>query len=466
MGLRFDPVGGGQFKQALQQIIEVERQPVKKLEAKKDVQEKRMKLFQDFKSKFTGFDSALSEMSSLTKFREFKVDLGNGEKLMDVTVDKDHAQPGSYMVQIDQLAARSSMISNKFEDPDEKTLGIGFVVVYLPDGESFEVFVDEKDSSLHGVANLINKVPNSPIQASVIKDVYDPDEPWKLILTSKNDGEYRGVEFPEFYFLDGTKDFWIDDDRDGKNAALLIDGFEIESESNSVPNFLQGINVHLKEAAPEKPFMMTITEDYEKISVKMKELVNQVNEVLKFINKQNAVDKDTDTKVTFTGDTGLQGIEYRMRNLLHEAFPVGDVESGEYRLVWLHQVGLEFGKDGLLKFNDEKFQNVMESDFNSLAEAVTGEYGFVYQLKELIGGYSKPLTGMLSLRENGLRSRIQQIDRQISDKERMIDQKVTALTRKFSKLESSLGALQQQQQYLTASLGAGSGGNLVSQLLS
>ena len=35
MGLRFDPVGGGQFKQAVQAIIDAESQPIKQLEVRK-----------------------------------------------------------------------------------------------------------------------------------------------------------------------------------------------------------------------------------------------------------------------------------------------------------------------------------------------------------------------------------------------------------------------------------------------
>ena len=51
MGLRFDPIGGGQFKQAVKAIMEAEAQPLKTLEARKGKEESKMKLFQDFKTK-------------------------------------------------------------------------------------------------------------------------------------------------------------------------------------------------------------------------------------------------------------------------------------------------------------------------------------------------------------------------------------------------------------------------------
>ena len=52
MGLRFDPMGGGQFKAALNAIIEAEKQPIKALEKRKETEVAKQKLFGDFKGKF------------------------------------------------------------------------------------------------------------------------------------------------------------------------------------------------------------------------------------------------------------------------------------------------------------------------------------------------------------------------------------------------------------------------------
>lgn len=47
-------MGGGQFKQALNAIIEAEKAPIKTLESRKQVEQSRLKLFGEFKSKFAG----------------------------------------------------------------------------------------------------------------------------------------------------------------------------------------------------------------------------------------------------------------------------------------------------------------------------------------------------------------------------------------------------------------------------
>ena len=464
MGLRFDPIGGGQFKLMLKQIIETERQPIRTLEGRKALEESKMKLFQDFKGRFTGIERTLDEFTNFRKFRELRADLGDGSNYASVTLDKDLAEPGVYSIQVDQLAARTSIISNGFDDPDDPILGVGFVVVNGHNGNSKEIFIDEKDSSLHGVAAVINHDPNSPIRASVVKDQSDPEHPWRLIIAGKQEGSDDQVYFPEFYFLDGTQDFYIDNENEARNALLYLDGFPIEAESNTIKDFVSGVNLTLRAARPDQPFTLSITEDHQKISGKVKGLVDQLNGVLDFINKQNQIDEKSDTKSTFAGDTGLQTVEYRLRNMMHEGFPVGDPETEQFKFIFLNQLGIEFNKSGSLTFKEDKFTKSMEGNFEAVAEAITGAYGFANQMKEILSGYTRSGTGTLVMREHGLRERIQRLDDDIARKEQQIEQRTQALTDKFSRLQASLGNLQRQQQYLSTALPTG-GNNLVAQLL-
>jgi len=464
VGFRTDPAGGGQFKPQIKQIMEAEAQPLRQLEARKAREEARLKVFQEFKGKFSGIDKALTDVASFSKLRELKVDMGDGQHLAAVTLDKDKAQPGSYTVQVDALAARSSIITNGFEDPDEPILGIGFVVMGLANGDTAEIYVDEDHASLRGVASLITNHENSPVRAAVIKDASSPDEPWKLILTAKKEGEINSIDFPEFYFLDGSQDFYIDDQKESQNAQILVDGFPIETESNDIAEFLPGLGLHLKQARPGQPFNITISEDHVKVSGKIKSLVDQVNGVLQFIIQQNTIDAKSDTRSSFAGDTGLQTIEYRLRNLLHEGFPVGDPSGDNFRLVFLNQIGLEFDKGGQISFKEEKFQKALEKDFQGVAEAITGGFGFAFQMREVIGNYTRAGDGLLNMREQGLRSRISEMDRQIDGKVKVLEQKQQSLIDRFSKLESSLGNMQRQQQYLAAAM-QNSGGNMISQLM-
>jgi len=464
LGLRFDPMGGGQFKQELQKILEVEKQPIKALEQKKQVQDAKMKLFQDFKGRFTGLDKALSEVSDLKKFRELKAEMGDGSALVDVSLNKDVAQPGSYQLEVMQLAAKSSMISNGVKDPNEKNLGMGYVVFDTPNG-STEIFVDENNSSLSGIANMINANAEAPVRAAVIKDATDPETPFKLIVSSKKDGEGDQVAFPEFYFMDGAEDFYIDDDHDAQNAKIKVDDFPVEQSSNDIGDFLPGVNLKLKQAKPGMPFTLKISEDTKKMSTKIKGVIEEVNKVLEFINKQNQIDDKSDTKSTFAGDTGLQSIEFRLRNLLHEGFGVLEPGSEEYRIVHLNSLGIEFNKSGAITFSEDKFNAYLEKDYEGTTQAISGELGFSNQLRSVLAGYTRGGNGLLALRENSLKERIKGIDTQIARAQQTYDRKAQALTDKFARMQSSLSQMQQQQAAVSAIGSGGGGGNMIQQLM-
>ncbi len=467
MGLRFDPVGGGQFKEALKQIIEAERQPIKQIEKRKGVEEAKSKLFQEFKGKFANFDRALNDLATFKNFRDLKVELGDGTQFVDVTVDKNLAEPGTYQLEVSQLAKRSSIMSNGFSSPDEPVAGMGFVVMNMPDGDSKEIFVSGSDGSLRGIAMKINQDKDSPVQASVVNDQSDSKTPWKLIMTAKKDGLPNEIDFPEFYFMDGERDLYVSERNDADNALLKLDGFELEAGSNQIKEFLTGVNLNLKQARPDQPITIKIQEDYQKIAGKVKTMVEQVNGILEFINKQNQIDSKSDTRSTFAGDTSLQTIEYRLRNLLHEGFPVGDLngDPDDLRFVFTHSMGVEFDKAGKVNFNEQKFQKALEDDFGGVSQAISGEWGMANQLKKVIGGYTRMPDGMIPMREQAIRTRIKRMDDDITAKEVRLERRTQNLTDQFSRLQSSLSNLQRQGQYVQAMGGGGGGGNMVSQLL-
>jgi flagellar hook-associated protein 2 len=464
MGLRFDPVGGGQFKQAVQAMIEAEKQPLKALEARKANEEARLKLFQDFKARFGGITKAISEFTDFRKFRELKADLGDGANLMSVSLDKEKAEPGSYTIEVSELAQRSSVISNPIDDPDEPSLGMGYIRMNLENGESTEVLVEDESSSLRGIANLINRQSDAPVKASVVKDGTDPDSKWRLMISAKKDGADDAIEFPQFYFLDGAKDFYIQDNHDAQNALLYLNGFDIETEGNQVADFLTGVSVELKAAKPGAPFTLSITEDYTKVSGKVKGMVDEINKVLEFINKQNQIDQNSDTKNSFAGDTSLQNIEFQIRNLIHQPLPVLDANGEEIKTYQLSQMGVEFEKTGLLTFKEDKFKKELERDFEGVGQAITGPNGFGPSLARAFEGYTRTGNGLLANREAGMRQRIKQIDNQIDTKNRNIERRIQAVTDQFSRLQGTLSSMQRQGQYLSATLGAG-GGGMIGQLL-
>ena len=465
MGLRFDPMGGGQLKAALSAIIEAEKQPINALSKRKETETAKLKTFGEFKNKFNGLQATVDNVIGQNKFRELKAELGDGDKLMAVTVDKDKANIGSWEFEIKEMAGRSSMISNNFSDPNKKVLGLGYINLTLANGESKDVYVTQEDASLYGVAKKINSEIDGVVKASVLKDSTDPEKPYRLVLTSKKDGVENEVKFPQLYFVDGNEEFYVDETKGSKNGLVSVDGFEVELQSNEVGDFFQGVGVQLKQAKPGEKFTMNIKADYVKITDKVKKLVEGVNSVLEWVNKQNQVDEKSDTRSSFAGNTSLQNVEFRLRNLMHEGFPAHLDNEDKFQVVHLSDIGIEFDKKGALSFKEDRFQKMMEVDYEGIAEVVSGEKGFAFQLKTVLDGFNEPQSGVIASSEKAIQSRIKQIDDNIARKEQSLEKKTDALTGQFSRLQGALSGMQKQQQYLSATLGGGGGGSPLSQLL-
>ena len=58
-------------------------------------------------------------------------------------------------------------------------------------------------------------------------------------------------------------------------------------------------------------------------------------------------------------------------------------------------------KTGQLSLKEDKFNKALEENFDKVSEAITGEYGFANQLKQVVSQFTAPGSGIMSLREQG-----------------------------------------------------------------
>jgi flagellar hook-associated protein 2 len=354
-----------------------------------------------------------------------------------------------------QLAGQSSMMSNGFENPDEVQVGAGYFSYTLPSGENKEVYIDPDNSTLQGIAQTINSQKDLNLHALVVNDGTGSDSPWRLIVNHNKTGEANDAEFPNFYFIDGDEDFEMEKERPAQNSKLKVNGFEVEFEGNKVTSLLPGVTLDLKEASPGKEFTLGIKEDTKSMKGKIEAMVGKINEVLTFVQGQNKLDKDSNTRNTLGGDITLQTLEYKIRSLVMT--PI-ETDSGAIRIA---DLGVQFNRNGLLDFNGDRLEKVLNTNGEGVAQFFAGSEdgnipGFAARLAETV----KLLTqdnGVVHSRVDGIKQRIQDIDRQIELKEQQIARTEENLKDKFSRLEGTMANLKAQQAQVAGALGGGGG---------
>ncbi|MEI8346866.1 MAG: flagellar filament capping protein FliD [Pseudomonadota bacterium] len=450
MGISFGSINTGLPKDIVQQLVAAEKIPITQMEGRKTKVEDKRKLVNELIKLVEGMRNDLSKNANATSFRELKVITNN--ELVDVVLDKNIAQPGTHRLEIEQLAQKSSALTSGFEDKDNSYIGVGYIQYTLPDGETRELYIDPENASLQGVANLINKNPQSGLRAAVINDGSGSDEPWRMLITLDKTGDDNRAEFPYFYFVDGEQDLYLEEEREAHDAVIKVDGFEVEVPDNVLKTLIPGATVEMKKARPGDEFSITITENKEAVTQKVKEIQDKINGVFAFIKQQNSLDDKSDTSRTLGGDSLLQSLESRLRAVVFR-----DIRT-QYGVYRVGDVGITFQKDGLLKFEEEKFNALASQNYGVVSEIFTGSTdadgkrspGYLENIQTVVTQVLRSPDGLLQSRKKNLDGNIEQIDRRIADKQRLIDQRERTLKDKFARLEQTISQIKSQGAGLAA----------------
>jgi flagellar hook-associated protein 2 len=445
LGISFGSINSGLPKDIVQQIVEAEKIPVQQMEARKGKISDKKALVGQLTSLVESMRGEVLKNKNARSLRELAINTGDTKDIA-VTADKNIADPGKYQLEVVQLATKSSAISNGVEDKDKTYIGVGYIRAVLPNGEEKEIYVDEKSSSLSGIAKLINADADLGMRATVVNDGKDSDEPWRIMVSMAETGDNNKVEFPYLYLVDGEVDIFFEQERPAQDAKIKLDGFEIEVPANKVTDVIPGVTIDLKKAKPGEEITIEITEDIQKIGGKISGLIDNINNVLKFIKDQNTLDEKTDTTRTLGGDSTLTTIETRIRSAV---FATIATDSGAMRM---GDLGVTFQRDGLLKLDQAKFEAALSKDYKAVSQTLNGKYtveggktnGFIDNLDETARILLSQPTGVLTTRKSGLTSQVAQIDRQIATRQRIIGQKEEVLKAKFARLEETISKIKGQ----------------------
>lgn len=355
-------------------------------------------------------------------------------------VDPNSAINGNWNIEVEDLAQKAAAITNGFPDKNKTQVGVGYFRFDTTDGKK-EVYINGNNNTLEGVMSAINAA-GVGVKASIFNDRSDPDAPYKLMISGENVGGDNQISYPTLYFLDGDQDLYFDDKRPAKNGRIKVDGFEFEIGDNKVTDVIPGVTLELKQATPGRTVNVSVKEDKEVVTGKIKSFVDAVNGVLSFVQQQNALNKDSDTTSSLGGDSLLRSVENRLRSLIQN--PQFGVGSDVTRL---NQVGITFNRNGVLEYDEKKFNNTLAANPNSVQKFLAGDgfnTGFIPSLRREIGVLLNSAFGPVAIRKRALQDKISQMDKQIEDKQRQLAKKEENLRNKFARLEETMSKLKGQ----------------------
>lgn len=361
------------------------------------------------------------------------------------------AVPGSYSIQVENLATSSKVASQNFDTGPTTSIPEGDLLVTqggvtytvkVGAGATLQTVRDSINSTLaeKGIsANLVNGADGSRLVFSSTKTgegtdiTVDGIDELKIVAGQKMDGDGAG------YINEQAKD-----------ANLFVDGLPVKSKSNTVDSAISGISLDLLQApgvGEGKAITVTIGENTEGLKKSVQAYVDAYNTLVKAVNNLTSVSKDAD------GNTVLGPLtnDPTTRSLLSDLRKQLATESGGTRLTTLSQLGINTQKDGTLEFNSTKYDAAMKEKKlgADVQQLFTGTDGVFAHMNKAIEPYLQT-GGILDSRKNGLDKLQTDLENQKAALDRRITSLTESLTKRYVAMDTLVGKLEAQRKNIAS----------------
>lgn len=368
------------------QLVALERRPVAVLDQKEAQYQAKLSAYGSLKSAISSFQTSMRSLSSLAKFQGIKA--GSADTTIFTAAAGSSAAPGSYAVEVKQLAQAHKLSSKAFTNTTD-TVGAGTLTIQFGtwSGGVFTanaskaaqtVTIDSAHATLSGIRDAVNAAKVGAT-ATILNDGTGN----KLILSSNDTGAANSLKVT----VSDTSDASNTDDAglsqlaydpagtlgNGKNlsetvaaqnALLKVDGVDnISKASNTVTDVIQGVTLTLlKQSAANTATTLTVSRDTAAVKSAVEEFVKAYNNINKTVRDLTAYDAATKQASILQGDSSALSVIAQIRRTLTSTITA---LSGSYTL--LSQIGVSFQTDGTLALDSAKLQTAMDANSADIA---------------------------------------------------------------------------------------------------
>ncbi|MEQ5126619.1 flagellar filament capping protein FliD [Providencia alcalifaciens] len=434
-------------------------------------------------SAFGKMQSSLEKLKKaaedLKKYQDISTTKVNGEyKAFDVKTD-GKAVAGVHDVVVNQLA-KAQTIATKGHSDNKQLLGSSAkertITITQPsqkeDKDKIVIKLDAGSTSLIEIADAINKTDKG-VSASVIKD---KDNQYHLVVTSKKAGTDSRISINVEGDDELAKILNVESEIDAKgkvtikneaasgmeqkvppqNAELIIDGFELESQTNEAKDLFPGLTLSLKKESEDgKSDHLIISEDIEPAKAKIKAWVDAYNEfqtlakeLTKYTPTKNGTTPDK-TNGPLIGDSTLRTIQSTLRTQVRSP-----QDSGELNL--LNKMGIKQKLDGTLEIDSKKLDSALKDNPSSVKVFFAGDgekTGFATENFNFLKETLDTKEGTLHNATDGVQRKKKSLDKRIEQTNKQIENTMDMHRRQFQNLDKMMSSLNSTTNSLGRLLG-------------
>jgi flagellar hook-associated protein 2 len=437
--------------QIIDQLLELERQPIQLLELQKAAQQERLELFQDFNTKALALRNALRSLDNMNlvgtgpsaneEFRRYAA-TSSDSGILTATAGSS-AQPGKVLLRVDQLAAAEREVSQGYAATTD-VVGTGTFSLTVA-GTTTNVTLDASSNTLQGLATAIND-SGADVTAFLLND--GSGTPYRLVVTGNQTGASQTVVLDASGLSGGTAPTFTQT-QVAQNASVVLDPganqIAITSTSNTVNDVIQGVTLELGAADPTATVTVGVEEDTDEIVEAISAVVTAYNAVVELVNEQAKVDPTTNRGGPLIGDATLLSLQRRLSSVVASSIGSGGVVSAG-------QLGIDLQSDGTLAVDEDELRAAIEADLADVAGFFAGPDSFADQLRVVTDSFVDPVDGALVTRIQGANDTITELDERIAAANDRLSRVERDLVQKFAALERAVSGFAQQTSFLEAFL--------------
>lgn len=415
------------------QLVEIRRQPIYRLETRKQGYQNEISALGTLKTKLLALQKAAQNLDTSTEFSSL-VGTSADEDMLRVTAGST-AAPGSYNITVNSLAVAQKNISQGF-DSKLDSVGTG-TLSFTIDGETTDLNL-VGFNSVESLANLIN----DNVQGVSASIVYDGSATggYHMILTGDEAGSSNGFTLDTSGLSGGvTPAFSLD--TPAADASLTIDNIDVTTNSNSPTDVISGLTLDLVGAGTES-IRVDVKRDDEGIAENVKSFVDAYNDLAGFYEDQRK------TEGVLRSNPTMRSVFSRMENIFSSSLEGG---LGSYST--FSSVGITRGEGRQYDFDHDDFVEALQENFGGVRDLLVerdGNVGKASLLDTAIEDLTDSVDGLFKMSTELLNTKIDYADKSIDRYERSLETYKTTMERKYAAMEQLVSSLQAQGSYLSS----------------
>ncbi|MFK7988477.1 MAG: flagellar filament capping protein FliD [Sandaracinaceae bacterium] len=429
----------------ISQLMQLERQPIARLEDKQRIYSSQASKLRSFETKMKALQDAAEKLGEGEGIRPMQVSSAD-ESVVKASITSG-ASVGPTEINVTALAASEKTFSDGVADASATLLGSGLsstLSITVGTDDAVDIAIDDTDT----LESLVGKINDSgaDVTAGIVFDGTD----YRLRVAGNDTGLDRGITFAESTSVLGL-DNPANELQAASDAVFTVDGLPMTRSSNSFSDAVPGLSMTLNGVSDgATTTQVNVERDDSAQQESVQAFVDAYNSVMTSLNAEFTYTGSPRGPESLSGDFTLRSVQSRLRSFVGTSVAG---TSGAFQT--LASIGIETKQDGTLELDAGELTDAMNSD----AEAVTalfagngsGVEGFVSGFDDLIEALAGS-DGALNSRIDSLEGRSSDLDDQIDRLELRLDDTETRLRNQFSVLEQTVSGMQSQGNQILAAL--------------